>query len=84
MDDRVNGIVGEDLPYGFCIAEIHLHQRNVVPAGNHLHAVEAGEVAVGEIIGDHHIVACLNQFHGDVAPDETRPAGHKHCLFHIV
>ena len=84
MDDRVDGIVGEDLPHGFRVAEVHLHQRDVVPPGDLLHPLEAGEVAVGEIIGDHHIVARLDQFHGDVAPDEPRPAGHKHCLFHIV
>ena len=84
MDDRVDGIVGEDLPHGFRVAEVHLHQRDVVPPGDLLHPLEAGEVAVGEIIGDHHIVARLDQFHGDVAPDEPRPAGYKHCLFHIV
>ena len=47
-------------------------QRDVVPAGDLLHALEAGEVTVGEIIGDHHVVARLDEFHGDVAPDEPR------------
>ena len=84
MDDRVDGIVGKDLLHGLRIAEVHLHQRDIVPAGNLLHALEASQVTVGEIVGDHHVVARLDEFHGDVAPDKPRPAGHKHCLFHIV
>ena len=83
MDDGVDGIVPEDLLYGGRVAEVHLHQRDVLPAGDLLHAFEARMVTVGEVVGYHHIVARLDEFHGHVASDEARPAGYKHCLFHF-
>ena len=83
MDDRVDGIVGKDPLHGLPVAEVHLHQRNVFPSGDLFHALETGAVAVGEIVGDHHVVARLDEFHGHVASDEAGPAGYKHSLFHF-
>ena len=81
MDDRVDGIVREDLLHRGRVAEVHLHERKF-PFENLLHTLEAGAVAVGEIVGHDHVVARLDQFHGHVAPDEPRAAGYKHCFLH--
>ena len=82
VDDGVDGIVPEYLFHGGFIAEIHFHEREVLPAGDLLHAFETGMVTVGEIVGYHHIVARLDEFHGHVASDEARSARNKNCFLH--
>ena len=82
MDDGVNGVFGKEGAGLLFIAEIHHFQREVFPSGDLLYALEAGTVAVGEIVGHNHIVARCQQFHRYVAPYKTGAAGYQYRLIH--
>ena len=75
MDYRVNSVVGEQLVHGGSIAEVHLHERDVFPSGDFLHAFKAGHVAVGHVVRHHYVVSRLDELHCHVAPDKPGTSG---------
>ena len=83
MNHGVNPVGREQQLCRHRIAEIHLHERNILHSGDLLDSLVAGLIAVGHIIGHDHIVAGLDKFHGDVASDKSGTAGHKDAFFHI-
>ena len=46
MDHGVDPVVGEQLVHRGGIAEVHLHERNILPSGDFLNSFKAGHVAV--------------------------------------
>ena len=65
------------------VAEVHPHQRHLPPE-NGADALVIGFVAIGEVVGDHDVIAGLGQLHGHVASDESGSAGHEYGFLHIV
>ena len=84
MDDRIDLVFGEERLGRGRIAEIHLLEGNVVPSGDFLDPLEAGHVAVGQIVGDHDLIAGPDKFDGHMAPDEARSARYQYSFFHFV
>ena len=84
MDNGVDGILGEQGFYCGKVAEIHHFQREVFPAGDFLDAFVAGAVAIGEIVGHHHIVAGFKELYGYVTADKTGATRYQNSLFHSL
>ena len=83
MDHGIDGIVRKQFPDRGFVAEIHPHQRDVRTAGNLLHPLETGGIAIGKIVGYDHVIAGLDQFDGHMAADKTGPAGNQNSFTHI-
>ena len=82
MNDGVYLVSSEQEFSGYRIAKIHFHERNILPAGDFLHTLEASHVAVRHVVSDNHIVPCLNKFHGHMAAYESGAAGNQNAFFH--
>ena len=82
MNDGIDRIIREQFAHRGRITKIHLYQREIVPAGNFPHPLETGQIAIGKIIGHHHIVPCGKKFHGNVAANIPGTAGNQYCFFH--
>ena len=49
------------------VAEIHLDERKVALSCDFLDTLEAGEVAIGKVVGYYYVVSGLDQLDGYVA-----------------
>ena len=81
MDHGVDRVLLEERIDGGLVAEIHRDQRNLA-AEDGAYPLVVGFIAVGEVVGDDHVIAGLDKFHGYVAADESGSAGHENGLFH--
>ena len=83
VDDRVYVVLCEKAVYSLRITEIHLDERYVILARDLLYSFEAGEIAVGHVVGNDDVVAGLYQFNGDMAADESGSARDQYAFCHI-
>ena len=81
--DSVDAVLVEESVHGLHVAEIHFHERDILASGDLLDALEAGQVAVGHIVGHDYVIARIDKLYTYVAADISGSAAYKHSLFHI-
>ena len=74
VDHRVEFVLFKDLrAEGLHVAAVHLDARHV-DARDLAHALDGVDVAVREVVGDHHVVTGVDELHGGVRADVSGAA----------
>ena len=79
---RRGDVMGPEHPVqGLPVRHVHpIEHRG--PAGDFFDALRHVRAAVGQVVGDDHVIVPLQQLHRDVGPDEPGSTGKQNSLFH--
>ena len=69
MNDSINLMFPENFSNRSVVTAICLIKRDVVPSCDLLHTIEAGHVAVGQIVRNNNIISRRNQFDSHMTAD---------------
>ena len=84
MDDALDaGVLLEHALKGFHVAAVHLF-KGWADASYLLNTVNDVGIGIGKVVYNHYLIACLLQFYGGMASDESGAACYKNCLFHYI
>lgn len=75
------GVLLEETMERLDIRAVTLHELGALSRYS-LDAVEHSDIGVRQIVDDHHVIACGQEFDRGMRPDIAGASGHQYFLFH--